>query len=140
MAEGTGYDAMSEREACPWCGGAIVDWDLHPYCCEQRERSEEFGLSLAEREKRRQKRWEAYGRRNYGIWWQRSHRHPGWESLPEPGLIWLESEERVIRNPDFVEERSVSANPPEAVTSLIFDLAAKVDTGEIAAFKLTVRR
>jgi hypothetical protein len=44
-------------------------------------RFEEFGVPLAEREKRRQKRWEAYGRAAYGRWWKISHRHPGWEKL-----------------------------------------------------------
>ena len=44
----------------------------------------------------------------------------------------------VPENPEAVTERFVS--DPEAVPNLLFDLAAKVDSGEIGGFKITVRR
>ena len=67
-------------------------------------RFEEFGVPLAEREKRRQKRWEAYGREAYGRWWKISHRHPGWESLYR---------ELLLRDDARLEEPAITPDPSQ---------------------------
>jgi hypothetical protein len=53
---------------------------------------------MREDDAERQRRWREYGRWAYGVWWQRSHRHPGWESLPEPGSPELDAYIRNLRD------------------------------------------
>jgi hypothetical protein len=81
---------------------------------------------------------EEHHRRNAG-WQRRVRQNP-------QAVVWdlnahqlLDQYGRPVpENEKAVTERFVS--DPEAVPNLIFDLAAKVDSGEIGGFKLTVRR